>query len=77
MKRTVCDSVIVDKDDTGAFINMTWTCPECEEVNNDLFFTQKLEELRGDFEVDRHCDYCDELITIECYDPMDGNAFEF
>lgn len=64
--RTIGSNVKVTSDSTGGFVSVDWTCPECGEYNAGFYFDSSISPDKGDFEIDKQCERCGKLITIEC-----------
>ena len=56
----------VSVDGTGGIISVLWYCPHCGEYNGGMYFSSRSDILEGDFEVDHECEYCGQMVTIEC-----------
>ena len=68
MKKVVGSNVKVTTDSTGGFISVDWECPYCEEYHAGFYFSSKEDILKGDFEIDKECERCNRIVTIECRD---------
>lgn len=68
MKSVKGSNVKVTTDSTGGFVSVDWECPYCGDYNAGFYFSSKEDILNGDFEIDKECDNCDKMVTIECRD---------
>lgn len=68
MKRVKGSNVKVTTDSTGGFLSVDWDCPFCGEYNAGFYFSSKADVLSGDFEIDKECESCNKIVTIECRD---------
>lgn len=66
MRETYGVNISADKDETGAFISVDWTCPHCDFYNSDLFFTSRTKELTSYIYAIRNCQYCDKEVKVIC-----------
>lgn len=68
-KRTIATSYQVgSKDETGAFVDFTYTCPYCDFEGSEIILVgaSNLDKVDNDFETDRECLYCGKDIIVEC-----------
>jgi len=68
MKKVVGSNVKVSTDSTAGIISVDWDCPYCGEYNAGFYFSSKVDILKGDFEIDKECESCNRIVTIECRD---------
>ena len=68
MKRVKGSNVKVTTDSTGGFLSVDWYCPFCGEYNAGFYFSSNVDVLSGDFEIDKECESCNKIVTIECRD---------
>lgn len=59
---------VFSKDETGAFVTISFTCPYCGYDNVvDVFIgEEKVDFLDHAFEIDQTCESCGETATVEC-----------
>ena len=69
MRKALGSNVKIEKDSTGAFISIDWTCPCCNKYNAVFYFTSHVNQVNSNFETDQECDNCHKVITIECSNP--------
>lgn len=69
-KRTVATSwnLIGDKNETGAMIDLNYTCPYCHFETGDIIFIgpANVDKIDGGFETDQVCGICDKDVIVEC-----------
>lgn len=70
VKRTIATnwSLICEKDETGAMIDLSYTCPHCHFETGDIIFigSANVDKIDGGFETDQVCGICDENVIVEC-----------
>jgi rubredoxin len=67
--RTIAKSYKVnDRDDTGVFVDLDFTCPHCDFENSKfiLIGAKDFDKIDNDFETDQECQYCKKEIIVEC-----------
>jgi len=68
-KRTIATNwVVVSKDETGAFVNIDYTCPYCHYDTGELILigADNVDKIDSSFETDQVCGVCGEAVIIEC-----------
>ena len=53
-------------DNTGSLINLDWVCPYCGSTNIDSLFTTNEVDMVNGIAMERECDDCGRIVTIEC-----------
>lgn len=70
MERVEASNVQVKVDDEMGILSCNWKCPHCGFDNPVLTFSHDVGPLhQTDFETDQECDWCGEMVTVECHDP--------
>ena len=68
-RRTTATSwEIVNRDSTGAMVNIDYVCPHCgfDTGNFILIGAENVDKLDGPWETDQVCEVCDKDVIIEC-----------
>lgn len=68
-KRTIATNwVVVSKDETGAFVNIDYTCPYCLYDTGELILigAGNIDKINSSFETDQVCNICGKDVIIEC-----------
>jgi len=69
-KRTIATNwlLVGDKDETGALVNIDYTCPYCHYSTGEMIFigASNVDKIDYGFETDQICGICGKNIIIEC-----------
>jgi len=69
-KRTIATNWVVvgGKDETGAMVNIDYTCPYCHYDTGELIFigAGNVDKIDSGFETDQVCGTCGKDVIIEC-----------
>ena len=69
-KRVTADSwsEMTGRDETGAIIDIKFTCPYCDSTNYANFFVRpsNFGIIDSGFETDQECDDCGKKVIVEC-----------
>lgn len=68
-KRTIATNFeVIVKDETGAMVNIDYTCPYCHYNTGELITigSDNVEKIDSDFETDQVCGVCGKDVIIEC-----------
>ncbi|WP_407272441.1 hypothetical protein [Radiobacillus sp. PE A8.2] len=58
----------VNKDSTGCFVSVDYTCPHCDYDNYEMILVgaDNIDKMDEDFETDQVCKICGEDVIVEC-----------
>jgi hypothetical protein len=68
-KRTIATKwVVVSKDETGAFVDIDYTCPYCHFDTGEfiLIGSDNFDKIDSSFETDQVCSVCGKAVIIGC-----------
>lgn len=67
-RTSTTDWSIIEKNETGAMIDLGYICPHCKLENGGVIFigADNVDIIDNGFETDQECDFCGESITVEC-----------
>ncbi len=68
-KRTIATNwVVISKDETGAIVNIDYTCPFCHFATGELILigAGNVDKVDSGFETEQVCGTCDKDVIIEC-----------
>ena len=59
---------VIGKDETGAMVNIDYTCPYCHYATGELISigASNVGKVDSGFETDQVCGICDKDVIIEC-----------
>lgn len=57
-----------DRDETGAFVDLKYTCPYCDFENDEQIFIgpSNVDKLDSPWETDQTCDWCGKDVIVGC-----------
>ena len=67
-KTTSTSWEVISKDDTGAMVNIDYSCPYCHFDTGELIFVGagNVDKVDSGFETDQVCGVCGKDVIIEC-----------
>ena len=59
---------VFSKDETGALVNINYTCPNCNFATGDMILigAGNVDKVDRSFETDQVCGICNKEVIIEC-----------
>lgn len=67
-RTSTTDWSIIERNKTGAMIDLGYICPHCKLENGGVIFigVDNVDTIDNGFETDQECDFCGESIIVEC-----------